>query len=172
MELSNTVQLERPSVRRNRKRPSFGSYAEQLRLSNERFANMRMGSVQSWLLLKELCGMSPRRGEYGHKSLGMFGVSVEEEGLRRAIGLLMTVESDTPGGLEIDQIFIEGTYRNRGCGRAALRLLEINAQNDSIDSITACSIPDAVEFYERQGYTAESRRGSLTVMRKKLSDTH
>lgn len=58
MELSDTVRLERPRVRTRRNQPTFGDYAEQLRLSNEHFANMSMGPTQAKLLLSELCLMS------------------------------------------------------------------------------------------------------------------
>lgn len=166
MELSDTVQLERPKVRTRRNQPTFGDYAEQLCLSNEHFANMPMGSTQAKLLLSELC-LIPL-GRRKNQSSGMFGISVKESERRRAAGLLMTIGDDASGGLEIDQLFIAESYRGRGYGRAALNLLELGAKKDGVTGITVGSTPNAVRFYEKQGYIAEDQNGTLTIMRKSL----
>lgn len=166
MELSDTVRLERPRVRTRRNQPTFGDYAEQLRLSNEHFANMSMGSTQAKLLLSELCLMS--LGRRKNQSSGVFGISVKESERRRAAGLLMTIGDDASDGLEIDQLFIAESYRGRGYGRAALNLLELGAKKDGVTGITVGSTPNAVGFYEKQGYIAEDQKGTLTIMRKSL----
>ena len=86
------------------------------------------------------------------QDIAVFLVAIDPDGCARGCGALRLLD---PGAAEIKRMFVEPDARGSGVATAILRALEDHARALGITTLkleTGWGQPDAIRFYEREGY--------------------
>ena len=113
-------------------------------------------------LLTRVAGLFARRGfnieslAVGHSEipgLSRITVVVDVDGVAVACGGLRPLDG---GGAEVKRLYVAPQARGRGVSTAVLRAIEDEARGMGLTRLvleTGSAQPDAMRFYEREGYT-------------------
>jgi GNAT superfamily N-acetyltransferase len=120
--------------------------AERLRLAQRRELDARYGSDD------HEPGTPPSAGD-----VPVFLVARDTDGIARACGGLRPLPDSVlgPGSVEVKRMYVDPSVRGSGIAAAVLRALEARARELGSTRLvleTGTMQPDAIRFYEREGY--------------------